>query len=268
MVSEKRVKHEIPGRRVKTGVPGLDELVAGGFPSESVVLVSGTAGTGKTIMALQFLINGAKRGERGVYFTFEEREDKIRDQCRQFGWPIDKLEKQNKLLIKSIHQKTIDTVFGEIKGTLDAFKPTRMALDSITTFSLYAHTVKKVTDVEAVGDEEAIYGTNAEICGVVPPEWGGVIVRHMLVTLVQMLQLHRITALVTSEMCENSNWYSRDTLSEFACDGLIVLKSVALGEELHRTIEVRKMRNTPIKGGVYELDFYPKGVRVSGSGKK
>jgi len=50
-----------------------------------VVLVSGTAGTGKTIMALQFLINGAKRGERGVYFTFEEREDKIRDQCRQFG---------------------------------------------------------------------------------------------------------------------------------------------------------------------------------------
>ena len=71
--------------RVKTGVPGLDALIGGGIPAESVVLVSGAAGTGKTVLVLQFLVEGAKKGERSVYFTFEEREDLRRMLRRKVG---------------------------------------------------------------------------------------------------------------------------------------------------------------------------------------
>ncbi|MEW5955924.1 MAG: ATPase domain-containing protein [Candidatus Micrarchaeota archaeon] len=249
--------------RVKTGVSGLDALIGGGIPAESVVLVSGAAGTGKTVLALQFLAKGAATGERAVYFTFEEREDKIRDQCNQFGWPIEKLEKQKKLLIKNISKDSIGGVLGEIKATINSFKPSRMVVDSMTTLSLYAHTLSKVTNVEGVEAEEAIYGAPAP--AVFPPEWDGLVVRRVLVTLVKMLQSHRITTIMTSELSENSNWYSRDTLSEFACDGVIILKATSLGEENHRTLEVKKMRNTPIKGGVYSFEFGRNGVLIPSS---
>ncbi|MCG7840980.1 MAG: AAA family ATPase, partial [Methanomassiliicoccales archaeon] len=55
--------------RIQTGIPGLDDMIEGGFPFPSVILVSGTAGTGKTTFALKFLAEGAARGEQGLYFT-------------------------------------------------------------------------------------------------------------------------------------------------------------------------------------------------------
>ncbi|MBM4237555.1 MAG: hypothetical protein FJ151_03620, partial [Euryarchaeota archaeon] len=55
--------------RIPSGIPGLDEMIEGGFPFPSVILVSGTAGTGKTTLALKFLCQGAERGERGLYIT-------------------------------------------------------------------------------------------------------------------------------------------------------------------------------------------------------
>jgi circadian clock protein KaiC len=66
------MEHE-PGKadlaRITTGIPGLDEMIEGGFPFPSVILASGTAGTGKTTFALRFLCEGAQRGEQGLYFT-------------------------------------------------------------------------------------------------------------------------------------------------------------------------------------------------------
>ncbi|MGC8851255.1 MAG: RAD55 family ATPase [Candidatus Micrarchaeia archaeon] len=247
-------------KRVKTGVSGLDELIGGGIPEKSVVLVSGGAGTGKTILSLQFLASGAAKGEKGAYFTFEERDEKIREQAMQFDWRFAELEKQKKLVIKSVNKRTLSEIMREINAVTNEFKPKRIVLDSMTTLSLYAHTLTNVTDVTAVQDEEAIYGAHGLTS--LPPETDGLIVRRILITLVKMLQAQRITALVTSELGENSQWFSRDTLSEFACDGLLVLRATSLGKELHRTIEVRKMRNTPIKGGVHNIAFTRKGIVV------
>ena len=76
-------------KRLKTGVEGLDELIGGGIPEGSIVLVSGTPGTGKTILGMQFLCEGAKRGEMGILVSFEqEREDLVR-QASMFGWDLD-----------------------------------------------------------------------------------------------------------------------------------------------------------------------------------
>ena len=89
----------MPINRIKTGVDGLDELVEGGFPEGSTILISGSAGTGKTILSLQFLIAGAENNEPGIYLTVEESRDKIINQAEQFGWDLEKLEKERALVI-------------------------------------------------------------------------------------------------------------------------------------------------------------------------
>ena len=61
-------------KRIKSGIFGLDDLVQGGIPKNSIVLVSGEAGSGKSIFGLQFLVQGAKNNEKGIYVTFEQPE--------------------------------------------------------------------------------------------------------------------------------------------------------------------------------------------------
>jgi len=88
-------------------------------------------------------------------------------------------------------------------------------------------------------------------------------VRKTVIDLVQFLQENNICAIMTSEISKNSEWYSRDTLSEFACDGIILLRSTAIGSELHRSIEVVKMRNAKVTGGVYDFSFSKEGIRIA-----
>ncbi|MBS3065685.1 hypothetical protein J4229_01425 [Candidatus Pacearchaeota archaeon] len=82
--------------RIPTGIKGFDELVQGGFPRNSSVLICGGPGTGKTIFGMEYIINGAtKYKEKGLYITFEQRAESLRGQALQFGWNISKLEKKD-----------------------------------------------------------------------------------------------------------------------------------------------------------------------------
>jgi len=85
--------------RTATGIPGLDELLQGGFPQGSTVLVSGSTGTGKSILALQYLYYGANNNEPGVYSTMENSREDVIEQASQFGWDVERLENENKLVI-------------------------------------------------------------------------------------------------------------------------------------------------------------------------
>ena len=87
-------------RRVSTGIPGLDDLIEGGIPEGSTVLVSGGPGSGKTILSLQFLIAGATKGEKGVYISLEEDTNRLRDYISKvFEWPLEKLLREKKLVM-------------------------------------------------------------------------------------------------------------------------------------------------------------------------
>jgi circadian clock protein KaiC len=77
---------DVPKR--ETGIPGFDLISDGGLPDARTTLVAGTAGSGKTIFAAQFLAAGVARGEAGVFCTFEERPDDIRMNLASFGWVI------------------------------------------------------------------------------------------------------------------------------------------------------------------------------------
>src|SRR5438270_12397415 len=75
--------------RAATGVEGLDHILAGGLQRGRVYLIEGSPGTGKTTIATQFLLTGAKAGERGLYITLSETEDELRDSAASHGWSFD-----------------------------------------------------------------------------------------------------------------------------------------------------------------------------------
>lgn len=75
--------------RVMTGIPGLDALTEGGFPRHRSILVCGDTGTGKTIFGLQFLVEGAGRGEPGVLVAVDEKPQHVLEDARRFGWDLD-----------------------------------------------------------------------------------------------------------------------------------------------------------------------------------
>src|SRR2546427_10326963 len=87
------------GLRVKTGIVELDEMLRGGFMPSDAVMVAVAAGTGKTTLALQHLVNGVKKGEPGIYVTFEELPDQIYRDAKNFGWDLRKLEDEGKFRV-------------------------------------------------------------------------------------------------------------------------------------------------------------------------
>src|SRR5215475_6065320 len=75
-------------RMARTGVPGLDDVLGGGFLPGHVFLIEGNPGTGKTTIALHFLLEGAEAGERGLYITLSETERELRAGAASHGWSI------------------------------------------------------------------------------------------------------------------------------------------------------------------------------------
>jgi len=246
--------------RVKTYIRNLDKILNGGIPKDSVVLVSGGPGNGKTILCLQFIVNGIKKGERGFYVTFEEDKKQIYEQAMEFGWDLKKFEKEKKLVIENIQSETLGAMYEKIKKVINDFKPQRMAVDSLSTFNLYAHQIQKLTTLEKTPTEQRIFFNDRIIN--IPVEWDGVIVRRLVLDFVRELQLNNITALLTSEVEDSENRYSKDGISEFVCDGVISLKKITIGSQAERTLQVVKMRRTSINSGIFSMDFTKTGIEV------
>ncbi|MFH2028674.1 MAG: ATPase domain-containing protein [Nanoarchaeota archaeon] len=122
-------------KKIKVGIPGLDDLLKGGLREGSSVLVTGPPGTGKTIFALQFIIEGAKKGEPGIYITSEETVDDLREYAIGLGWPIKELEKKGLITIiqQSVSPKKLMTIATPLT-IIKQRKIKRVVLDSVTLF--------------------------------------------------------------------------------------------------------------------------------------
>src|SRR5262250_484038 len=77
--------------RLSTGIAGLDAILQGGFPRDRLYLVDGDPGTGKTTLAMQFLLDGARRGEGALYVTLSETGEELRVAGRTHGWNLDRI---------------------------------------------------------------------------------------------------------------------------------------------------------------------------------
>src|SRR2546421_13068339 len=127
------------GLRVKTGMVELDERLRGGFMPGDAVMLAGSAGTGKTTLALQYLVNGINLGEPGIYVTFEELPDQIYRDAKNFGWDLRKMEEEDKfrvictspnLLLESSDDSLLD-------GVIDELHPRRIVIDSLSHLEMF-----------------------------------------------------------------------------------------------------------------------------------
>ena len=123
--------------RVKTGIPGFDELIQGGIPKGFNVLLVGQPGTGKTIFGMQYLVNGATAGENGLYVSLDSPNERVREQARQFGWDIDGLEKEGKItLLKVPLDKPKINLFDILEEEVKETKAVRLVFDSLADFAI------------------------------------------------------------------------------------------------------------------------------------
>src|SRR5687768_9818928 len=80
---------ELQRRRIRTGNPGHDDILGGGLPPDHLYVIEGNPGTGKTTLALQFLIEGVKRGERGLFITLSETSEELTEIAKSHGWSLE-----------------------------------------------------------------------------------------------------------------------------------------------------------------------------------
>ena len=127
-------------QRISSGVTGFDQMTGGGFKDGSVNLLVGTAGSGKTTFALQFLMAGLAQGEPAVFITFEEKKKKLYEDAAQFGWDLHVYEEQGIFRFLEYTPEQIKRSLVEGGGTVDALISQmgvkRLVIDSISSFAL------------------------------------------------------------------------------------------------------------------------------------
>lgn len=234
--------------RLSTGVSGLDGLMGGGIPRGSLVVVSGSAGTGKTILSLQFLVDGAKKGEKGLFVSVEQPRTDIIAQAKLFGWDLEKLEKQGKLKIlclpaRSLFEKGLDEV---IVKTIQEDGYKRLALDSITSI-IFAPTSR-------VG---ASLGLSR---GHMPPL--AEVNRAMAASLIDSIKSLGITTMAIAQKVEGMPGETLDLVSEFRADGLLTMHYLEIGVTDFRTMAIKKLRRSDHYKELILFDITRRGIEL------
>ena len=135
--------------KAATGITGLDAILAGGLPGGELHLIQGGSGTGKTTIGLQFLLEGAARGEKVLFITFAQTEATLRRVAASHGWSLDGVDVQELTGAQAVHDKVEQTLFhtadvelGEttdsIFAAVDRLQPDRVVFDSVTSLRLLA----------------------------------------------------------------------------------------------------------------------------------
>ncbi|MCR4294760.1 MAG: hypothetical protein NUW21_04450, partial [Elusimicrobia bacterium] len=132
-----------------TGIPKLDDLLGGGVPRGSSLLLSGVAGTGKTVLGLEFVYRGALAGEKGIVFSFEETDKRLRAAARGLGWDLDAQIESGMLEIVFIPQPDIlvEQHLLMMQERMEKLGAARVALDSLSVF------LHKVKDPQAAREK-------------------------------------------------------------------------------------------------------------------
>ncbi|MEK6836898.1 MAG: ATPase domain-containing protein, partial [Nanoarchaeota archaeon] len=137
---KKLVKKITVSKKIQTGIPNFDKLIGGGFEKSSANIIVGGAGSGKTIFATQFLVNGMKKGEKCLYVTFEEKKEQFYKNMLKFRWDLEYYEKKDLFTFLEYTPVKVKTMLDEGGGTIETAilhkGITRVVIDSITSFAL------------------------------------------------------------------------------------------------------------------------------------
>ena len=223
-----------PGKRIPTGIPGFDNLIEGGFKYNSIVLVEGGAGTGKSIFSLQYIYNGiTKFNENGIYISFEEEKKDFYDNMSRFGWDMEKLEKEKKFTYLRYQPEQVEKVLssggGIIRDAVDAINAKRIVIDSITAFTLLHE--------DELSKREAV------------------------LTLFRVVKKWGCTTLVIGQpqLLGDDEKHPFNIL-EFECDGVVRLYHKIEHNIRQRNLEVYKMRGTNHAEKMFTMEISENGI--------
>lgn len=218
--------------RVKTGISGLDELIEGGLVEGSVTLVSGGAGTGKTIFCSQFLMQGLKNDENCLFVTLEEEPDEIKQDVLEFGWNFENYEHRDMFNIMYLNPfKDASGFVDRIRSEIEEMDADRVVIDSTSVIGMYEDSTGRI--------------------------------RERLYDLVRKMRKMGATTVMTSEIPRgNGEAISRYGVEEFVSDAVIVLRGLGMGGEMGRRLIIEKMRRTDFQEDIYPLEFEDDGLHV------
>ena len=227
------------GRAVaSTGVPGLDDILAGGLTRERIYLVEGTPGTGKTTLGLGFLLAGASSGEAGLYFTLAETRVELIAVGESHGWSLDAIhlvemvpaagleEDQEQTLLHPSEVELGETV-REIMAKVDEVKPSRVVIDSLSELRLLAQTPVRY--------------------------------RRQILALKQFFASRRCTVLLLDDQSASGS----DLQLQSIAHGVVTLEQTLSGfGAQRRRLHVVKMRGVQFRGGYHDFEIEPGGLSV------
>lgn len=229
--------HREPSRvvdtRCKTGVSRLDELLGEGIPVGSSVLVSGVAGTGKTVLLLELIYRGAKAGEKGILFSFEETAERLRATARGLGWDLDGEIERGMVEIVFIPQPSVmvEAHLLMMQKRIEAFGARRIAIDSLSVF------LHKITD--PLVDREKTF--------------------H----IASIIHNAQAVGFFATDVPYGSQQLSRFGVEETIADGVFLLSLMEDGLDRQRFFEVYKLRNTAHLRGRHKMEIGRGGIAIS-----
>jgi circadian clock protein KaiC len=225
-----------PTTRVTTGVPGLDPLVNGGYFLGSTTLLVGVSGVGKSVMGLQFIAEGARRGEKSIIMSLDEAPAQITRNARTIGIDLEALIAQGLVRVQydSPQEIEIDRHFAKIEAVVNEFQPKRVVIDSLSTYG------------SALGSSLRIF-------------------RDFFHALVALMKEHQIAAVYNHEnpeilgMTSMAGEYGMSSL----VDNILLLNWVELSDEFRLALTIAKMRANPTRRVTCECEVLDgQGMRV------
>ncbi|MFH0961870.1 MAG: ATPase domain-containing protein [archaeon] len=216
--------------RAESGIPGFDDLVAGGIPRGSFVLLSGMCGTGKTTFSMQFLYDGAKRGEPGVFISLEEQPETLIRNAGLFGLDFYELIRKKVFAVKFFELYDFDKFRTNLEEIVDEMKAKRVVIESSSILGLFFEDKYKF--------------------------------RKALLELAKIMRERNITTILISEVAEGSEALSTFGVEEFAADGVICMNYVKAGNVFMRALNIRKMRDTIHSMKIHPLQMTGHGVYI------
>ncbi|MDO8873754.1 MAG: KaiC domain-containing protein [Methanoregula sp.] len=201
--------------RVKVGIIGLDDMLGGGLIQGSICAIIGTYGTGKTTFSLQFIWDGLTRGERVIYISLEEREERIYTYMKQKGWDITPFLNKALYVIKldpTDFNVANNRIKNELPKLIEEVKASRVVIDPISLF-------------------EDLFDTDSER-------------RQEMYRFIEGLRDRNCTIMMTSETHRDNAFSSRHGLIEYLSDTVILLRYIRPSDltDVHLALEVVKMR--------------------------
>ncbi|BAA80504.2 conserved hypothetical protein [Aeropyrum pernix K1] len=230
--------------RVKTGIPGMDDILYGGIPRRNVVLLSGGPGTGKSIFSYQYLWNGLREGEPGVFVALEEHPVQVRINMAQFGWDVREYERQGLFAV----------VDAFTSGIGEAAKKERYVVTDPEDVGLLIDVLKEA--IRDVGAKRVAVDSVSTLYLAKP-----VLARRTVMLLKRVLSGLGTTSILVSQVSVTERGFGGPGV-EHAADGIIRLDLDEVDGELVRSLIIWKMRGTKHSMRRHPFEITDKGIIV------